>query len=142
MSAGFWLSDRAWEAIEPLLPSNQPGARRVDDRRVISGIIHVLRVGCRWRDGPTDYGPATTIYNRFNRRRKAAEARPDFHGGCERQDLRDRLPASAFRRADCHARQPAAAPRLSALKAREVARNGSPVVATKSEGLRCCHLSL
>ena len=37
MSGGFWLSDRAWGAIEPLLPNNQPGARRVDDRRVISG---------------------------------------------------------------------------------------------------------
>ena len=67
MSAGFWLSDDAWAAIEPLLPKNQPGARRVDDRRVISGIIHVLRVGCRWQDCPADYGPATTIYNRFNR---------------------------------------------------------------------------
>lgn len=50
MAGLFWLSDRAWEAIEPLLPINQPGARRVDDRRVISGIIHVLRVGCRWQD--------------------------------------------------------------------------------------------
>ena len=67
MAGGFWLSDRAWEAIEPLLPRNQPGARRVDDRRVISGIVHVLRVGCRWQDCPPDYGPATTIYNRFNR---------------------------------------------------------------------------
>ena len=67
MSAGFWLSDRAWSAIEPLLPINQPGARRVDDRRVISGIIHVLRIGCRWEDCPPAYGPATTIYNRFNR---------------------------------------------------------------------------
>jgi len=67
MSCGFWLSDRAWAAIEPLLPKNQPGARRVDDRRVISGIIHVLRVGCRWQDCPPEYGPPTTIYNRFNR---------------------------------------------------------------------------
>ena len=67
MSAGFWLSDRAWKAIEPLLPNNQPGARRVDDRRVISGIIHVLKTGCRWQDCPADYGPSTTIYNRFNR---------------------------------------------------------------------------
>lgn len=67
MTAGYWLSDDAWAAIEPLLPSNQPGARRVDDRRVISGIIHVLRVGCRWQDCPPDYGPSTTIYNRFNR---------------------------------------------------------------------------
>ena len=43
MAGTFWLSDRAWSAIEPLLPSNQPGARRVDDRRVISGIVHVLK---------------------------------------------------------------------------------------------------
>jgi transposase len=65
----FWLDDEAWSAIEPLLPDNQPGARRVDDRRVISGIIHVLRSGCRWRDCPDEYGPHTTIYNRFNRPR-------------------------------------------------------------------------
>src|SRR3546814_6045358 len=46
---------------------NQPGARRVDDRRVISGILHVLKSGCRWCDCPADYGPSTTVYNRFNR---------------------------------------------------------------------------
>jgi transposase len=63
----FWLSDEAWAAIEPHLPTNQPGARRVDDRRVISGILHVLKSGCRWRDCPSIYGPRTTIYNRFNR---------------------------------------------------------------------------
>jgi len=63
----FWLDDEAWAAIEPYLPKNQPGARRVDDRRVISGIIHVLKVGCRWKDCPPAYGPPTTIYNRFNR---------------------------------------------------------------------------
>lgn len=67
MSALFWLSDEAWAAIEPHLPKNQPGARRVDDRRVISGILHVLKTGCRWKDCPADYGPPTTIYNRFNR---------------------------------------------------------------------------
>ncbi|MBV9813814.1 MAG: transposase, partial [Acetobacteraceae bacterium] len=44
----FYLSDDQWAAIAPLLPSNQPGARRVDDRRVLSGIVHVLRTGCRW----------------------------------------------------------------------------------------------
>ncbi len=63
----FWLSDEAWAAIEPHLPKNQPGARRVDDRRVISGIIHMLRCGGRWADVPVDYGPPTTIYNRWNR---------------------------------------------------------------------------
>ena len=63
----FWLSDEAWAAIEPHLPKNQPGARRVDDRRIISGIIHILKSGCRWRDCPPEYGPPTTVYNRFNR---------------------------------------------------------------------------
>lgn len=67
MAGEFWLSDRAWAVIEPLLPRNQPGARRVDDRRVISGIVHVLKSGCRWKDCPAVYGPPTTIYNRFNR---------------------------------------------------------------------------
>ncbi len=67
MRDGYWLSDEAWAAIEPLLPHNQPGARRVDDRRVISGILHVLKSGCRWQDVPAAYGPPTTIYNRFNR---------------------------------------------------------------------------
>lgn len=66
MAGEFWLSDEAWAAIEPLMPKNQPGARRVDDRRVISGIVHVLKAGCRWKDCPAVYGPPT-IYNRFNR---------------------------------------------------------------------------
>ncbi|MEM9221458.1 MAG: IS5 family transposase [Pseudomonadota bacterium] len=63
----FWLSDEQWAAIEPHLPRNQPGARRVDDRRVLSGIFHVLKTGCRWCDCPAEYGPHTTVYNRFNR---------------------------------------------------------------------------
>jgi transposase len=67
MAGEFWLSDQQWAAIEPHLPRNRPGARRVDDRRVLSGIIHVLKSGCRWQDCPPVYGPPTTIYNRFHR---------------------------------------------------------------------------
>ena len=63
----FWLDERQWAAIEPLLPRGRRGARRVDDRRVISGIMHMLKTGARWRDCPSDYGPYTTVYNRFNR---------------------------------------------------------------------------
>ena len=63
----YWLSDEAWAAIEPHLPHGRPGARRVDDRRVISGILLVLKSGCRWRDAPSEYGPRTTLYNRYNR---------------------------------------------------------------------------
>jgi transposase len=64
MANEFWLSDGAWARIEPLLPGNQPGARRVDDRRVISGIVHVLKSGCRWQDCPAVYGrrqPSITV---------------------------------------------------------------------------------
>ena len=46
---------------------NRPGPRRADDRRILSGIIHVLKSGCRWKDCPPEYGPPTTVYNRFNR---------------------------------------------------------------------------
>jgi transposase len=67
MATLFWLSDREWARIEPLLPRGRRGAHRVDDRRVISGIMHMLRSGARWRDCPGAYGPYTTIYNRFNR---------------------------------------------------------------------------
>ena len=67
MSSEFWLSDKQWERLRPLLPNKPRGVPRVDDRRVISGIIHVLRAGCPWRDCPREYGPYTTIYNRFHR---------------------------------------------------------------------------
>ena len=63
----FWLSDEAWSAIEPQLPKKQRGPRRIDDRRVISGIVHTLRSGGRWQDCPSDYGPAPTIYSRWRR---------------------------------------------------------------------------
>ena len=67
MRGSFWLSDRQWAAIEPHLPYYAAGKRREDDRRIISGILHVLQSGCRWRDCPPEYGPSTTIYNRYNR---------------------------------------------------------------------------
>ncbi|MBW8855390.1 MAG: IS5 family transposase [Bradyrhizobium sp.] len=63
----FWLSDEQWQRIEPHLPTDVRGVERQDDRRIISGIIHVLKSGCRWSDCPEAYGPATTIYNRFAR---------------------------------------------------------------------------
>ena len=67
MSKQYWLSDAEWLRLEPLLPRGRKGAHRVDDRRVISGILHMLRSGARWRDCPSEYGPYTTVYNRFNR---------------------------------------------------------------------------
>ena len=63
----YWLNDQEWARITRYLPRGRRGAHRVDDRRVISGIVHMLHTGARWRDCPTEYGPYTTIYNRFNR---------------------------------------------------------------------------
>jgi transposase len=63
----FWLSDAQWAAIAAHLPMIHTGPQRQDDRRVISGIIHRLREGCRWRALPDEYGPYTTVFNRFNR---------------------------------------------------------------------------
>ncbi len=61
----FWFSDEQGVKIVPHLPTNQPGPKRKDNRRILSGIMHVLKIGCRWQDCPKDYGPHKTIYNRF-----------------------------------------------------------------------------
>lgn len=64
---GFWLTEEQFARLAPLLPRDTRGVARVDDRRVISGIIHVLQSGCRWKDAPDAYGPHKTLYNRFVR---------------------------------------------------------------------------
>jgi len=69
--ARYDLTDFEWQAIEPHLPHKSRGIPRVDDRRVLNGIFWVLRSGSPWADVPERYGPPTTIYNRFNRWRKA-----------------------------------------------------------------------
>jgi len=63
----FWLNDEQFARLGPLLPTDTRGKPRVDDRRVISGIVHVLKSGCRWADAPEAYGPRKTLYNRFVR---------------------------------------------------------------------------
>ena len=62
----FLLSEAQMRRIAPYFPLSH-GVARVDDRRVISGIIFVIKNGLRWRDAPPGYGPHKTIYNRFVR---------------------------------------------------------------------------
>lgn len=69
--ARFDLSDFEWRVIEPLLPTKVRGVARVDDRRVLNGILWRLRTGAPWADIPERYGPHMTCYNRFVRWRKA-----------------------------------------------------------------------
>lgn len=66
MSDIWLLSEAQMRRIEPYFPLSH-GIPRVDDRRIVSGIIFVIRNGLRWRDAPAAYGPHKTIYNRFIR---------------------------------------------------------------------------
>ena len=66
MSDLFMLSKAQIRRIEPYFPLSH-GVPRVDDRRILSGIVFVIRNGLRWRDAPAAYGPHKTIYNRFIR---------------------------------------------------------------------------
>ena len=67
MSGLFWLNEKQFARLQPHLPTDTRGKPRVDDLRVISGIVHVLKSGCRWVDAPAIYGPRKTLYNRFVR---------------------------------------------------------------------------
>ena len=60
------LSRVQMRRIEPLFPRSR-GLPRVDDRRVVSGIVYVIRNGLQWKDAPRGYGPHKTLYNRFVR---------------------------------------------------------------------------
>jgi transposase len=66
MSNLYWLSDAQMERLKPFFPKSH-GKPRVDDRRVLSGIIFINRNGLRWCDAPKEYGPAKTLYNRWKR---------------------------------------------------------------------------
>jgi transposase len=66
MSDLFWLTDEQMARLQPFFPRSH-GRPRVDDRRVLSGIIFINRNGLRWRDAPREYGPAKTLYNRWKR---------------------------------------------------------------------------
>ena len=66
MSNLYWLTDEQMNRLRPFFPKSH-GRPRVDDRRVLSGIIFVNRNGLRWRDAPSEYGSPKTLYNRWKR---------------------------------------------------------------------------
>ena len=66
MSGLFLLSERQMARLSPFFPLSH-GVPRVDDRRVISGIIYVIKHGLQWKDAPKAYGPHKTLCNRFVR---------------------------------------------------------------------------
>ena len=62
----YYLSQSQLERIRPYFPLSH-GVSRVDDRKVLSGIIYVIKNGLQWKDAPCQYGPYKTLYNRFIR---------------------------------------------------------------------------
>ena len=66
MSELFLLSARQMARISPFFPLAH-GVPRVDDRRVVSGIVYVIKQRPAWKDAPKGYGPHKTLYNRFIR---------------------------------------------------------------------------
>ena len=66
MSNLFWLTDAQTARLEPFFPKSH-GKPRVDDCRVLSGIILFNHNGLRWCYAPKEYGPAKTLYNRWKR---------------------------------------------------------------------------
>lgn len=67
MTRLFWLSEEQWVTMEAKLLCNQTDARRVNDQRLISGIVHILKTGCGRCSCPAEHGWPTSIYNHFNR---------------------------------------------------------------------------
>lgn len=65
LSGLFWLSRRQLSLIKPYFRLSH-GVARVDDLRVISGIIYVIRNGLQWKDAPREYGPHKTLYTFFS----------------------------------------------------------------------------
>ncbi|MYQ95000.1 IS5 family transposase, partial [Streptomyces sp. SID4946] len=86
------LSDVEWEFVRPLLPESLRGRKRLDDRRVLNGIVWKFRTGVAWRDVPERYGPWATLHTRFrrwavdgtfDRMLRAAQAKADAAGDVE-----------------------------------------------------------
>ena len=63
------LTDQQWALIEPLLPQPVPspkgGRKRIDNRRVVEGILWILRSGARWQDLPDRYPSPSTCWRRL-----------------------------------------------------------------------------
>ena len=101
MSDPFWRTEQQFARLEFFLPTDIRSVPQVDDRRVISGIVHALKPGCRWKDTPVDYGPHKALYNRFVRWRKKGVRQAAFDAltaGCRPASPRSCSTARTSRR--------------------------------------------
>lgn len=86
------LTDAEWEFVRPLLPESLRGRKRLDDRRVLNGIVRKFRTGTAWQDVPDRYGSWASLHTRFRRwaaggtferMLQAAQARADAAGAID-----------------------------------------------------------
>jgi transposase len=63
------IPDDLWRELEPLLPAPRsaglPGRPQVPFRKVLDGILYVLRTGCQWKAVPKEFGSGSTCHKRF-----------------------------------------------------------------------------
>ena len=141
MSDFFWFSDAQWARIEPLLPTDTRGKERVDDRRVLSGIVHALKNGGRWVDCPREiYGPKKTLYNRFVRWAARGVWEGIFAALAGSEDAPDRLfiDSTCFKVHRCAGGGKGGPwPMVSASHAADATPSSTPSATTKA-GPACC----
>ena len=90
MSTLFYLSRAQLDRIKPYFPLSH-GIPRVDDLRILSGIIYVIKHGLQWKDAPREYGPHKTLYNRFIRWSRLGVFNKIFMELVEKQGNTERL---------------------------------------------------
>ena len=90
----YWLTQNQLKRIEPYFALSH-GVPRVDDQRVISGTIHVIKRGLQWRDAPSEYGPPKTLYSRFVRWSRMGVFDKIFAGLAAAQGVPDQLQIDA-----------------------------------------------
>ncbi|MEU4490123.1 IS5 family transposase [Streptomyces purpurascens] len=94
------LTDQEWELLAPLIPRASTGRPRVEDRRVINGMVYKIRTGISWRDLPERYGPWKTVYTRFRRRRHRLAGPDRLHHRPRPSARRRHRPKRGIRRQD------------------------------------------
>ena len=90
MSTLFYLSRAQLDRIKPYFPLSH-GIPRVDDLRILSGIIYVIKHGLQWKDAPREYGPHKTLYNRVIRWSRLGVFNKIFMELVEKQGNTERL---------------------------------------------------
>lgn len=137
----FWFSDEQWTRIEPLLPTDVRGMKRVDDRRVLSGIVHALKCGGRWADCADVYGPKKTLYNRFVRWSERGIWEGIFSALADAEEAPDRLFIDSSR---IKARRCAGGgkggpwPMISVARKADATPSSMPSATTKAARASCC----